>query len=406
MTHAAQERAAATERLDDSFFQDPQGLFARLRTAAPVTPVVTTEGMRVWLVTRYEDVRAALADPRVAKDWVTHMTPEDFDINVDPVQAYLDQHMLNLDPPDHTRLRRLVVKAFTPRRVAGLRPRIAAVTESLLDAMAAGPRETELIEAFAFPLSVTVICELIGIPADDRASFRAWSETLLSARGTRTESRAAAVAMYEYFTRLVAERREQPADDLLSALIAARDAGDSLSEHELLSMMFLLLVAGHETMLNLIANGCLALLTHPGELKRLRDDPALLPSAVEELLRYANPLNHATERFTLEPVTIGGVTVPAKEWVMLASASANWDPERFPDADRLDVGRDRSGHLGFGHGIHYCLGAPLARLEGEIAFGALLGRFPALRLARPVSALRWRPSSLIHGLEELPVRLA
>ncbi|MFJ9709990.1 cytochrome P450 [Streptomyces sp. NPDC101234] len=380
-------------------------MFARLRSSAPVTPVITPEGVRVWLVTRYEDVRAALADPRLAKDWVTHMTPEDFDINVDPVQAYLDQHMLNLDPPDHTRLRRLVVKAFTPRRTAGLRPRILDITAGLVDAMADGPDETELIEAFAFPLSVTVICELIGIPVGDRESFREWSDTLLSSRGTREETRAAAVAMYEYFTHLVAERRRSPADDLLSALIAARDSGDSLTEHELLSMMFLLLVAGHETMLNLIAGGVLALLTHPAELRRLRDDPALLPSAVEELLRYANPLNHATERFTLEPVTIGGATIPAKEWVMLATSSANRDPSRFAEADRLDVGRDAAGHVGFGHGIHYCLGAPLARIEGEIAFGALLSRFPALALAVPESSLRWRSSSLIHGLENLPVRL-
>jgi cytochrome P450 len=405
MVNSGAELSTTTERLSDSFFQNPQGLFARLRSAAPVTSVITAEGMRVWLVTRYEDVRAALADPRVAKDWVTHMTPEDFDINVDPVQAYLDQHMLNLDPPDHTRLRRLVVKAFTPRRVAALRPRICAVADELLDAMADGPAELELIEAFAFPMSVTVICELIGVPVGDRQSFRLWSETVLSSQGTREEIRASAVAMYEYFTHLVTERRRAPTDDLVSALIAARDSEDSLSEHELLSMMFLLLVAGHETMLNLIANGVLALLTHPAELARLRDDPSLLPSAVEELLRYANPLNHATERFTLEPVTIGDVTIPAKEWVMLASASANWDPSRFADADRLDVGRDTSGHVGFGHGIHYCLGAPLARLEGEIAFEALLSRFPELKLAVPESSLRWRPSSLIHGLEALPVRL-
>ncbi|MGW7464642.1 cytochrome P450 family protein [Streptomyces xantholiticus] len=321
MVNTGGEMPLATERLGDSFFQDPQGLFARLRSSAPVTPVITPEGTRVWLVTRYEDVRAALADPRLAKDWVTHMTPDDFDINVDPVQAYLDQHMLNLDPPDHTRLRRLVVKAFTPRRVAALRPRISAVNGELLDAMADGPAETDLIEAFAFPLSVTVICELIGIPVGDRELFREWSGTLLSSRGTREESRAAAVDMYEYFTHMVAERRRSPADDLLSALIAARDSGDSLSEHELLSMVFLLLVAGHETMVNLIASGVLALLTHPAELGRLRDDPSLLPSAVEELLRYANPLNHATERFTLEPVTIGDAIIPAKEWVMLATSA-------------------------------------------------------------------------------------
>ncbi|MDH6623193.1 cytochrome P450 [Streptomyces sp. LBL] len=405
MVNTGGKLPSTPERLDDSFFQDPQGFFARLRSSAPVTPVLTPEGVRVWLVTRYEDVRAALADPRLAKDWVAHMTPEDFDINVDPVQAYLDQHMLNLDPPDHTRLRRLVVRAFTPRRVASLRPRISGITGELLDAMVAGPDQTDLIEAFAFPLSVTVICELIGIPVDDRKSFRGWSETLLSARGTREEAREAAVAMHAYFTHLVVERRRSPADDLLSALIAARDSGDSLSENELLSMMFLLLVAGHETMLNLIAGGVLALLTHPAELHRLREDPSLLPSAVEELLRYANPLNHATERFTLEPVTIGDTTIPAKEWVMLASASANRDPSRFPDADRLDVGRDTSGHVGFGHGIHYCLGAPLARLEGEIAFDMLLSRFPALALAVPESSLRWRASSLIHGLEVLPVRV-
>ncbi len=406
MTNAAGGLPAEQERLGDSFFQDPHGLFFRLRSSAPVTTVISPEGVRVWLVTRYEDVRAALADPRLAKDWVTHMTPDDFDITMDPVQAYLDQHMLNLDPPDHTRLRRLVARAFTPRRVADLRPRISALTGELLDAMANGPAETDLIEAFAFPMSVTVICELLGVPVDDRALFREWSGTLLSSRGTRQQYRAAATDMYEYFARMVAQRGRAPADDLISALIAARDAGDSLSEHELLSMIFLLLIAGHETMVNLIANGVLALLTHPSELKRLRDEPALLPSAVEELLRHANPLNHATERFTLEPVTIGGTVIPAKEWVMLATSSANRDGSRFADADRLDVDRDASGHVGFGHGIHYCLGAPLARLEGEIAFGRLLRSFPGLALAVPESSLRWRPSSLIHGLEALPVRLA
>lgn len=396
---------SSTEHLGDSFFQDPQGLFARLRSSAPVTPVITPEGVRAWLVTRYDDVRAALADPRLAKDWVTHMTPEDFDINVDPVQAFLDVHMLNVDPPDHTRLRRLVLKAFTPGRATSLQPRMIAVTDELLDAMEQGPAETELIEAYAFPMSVTVICELIGVPVADRESFRAWSDTVLSSRGTRAETRAAAEAMHGYFAHLVAERRRAPADDLLSALIAARDSGDSLTENELHSMLFLLLVAGHETMVNLIAGGVLALLLNPAELKRVRDDPSLLPAAIEELLRFANPLNHATERFTLEPVTIGGIEIPAREWVMLATSSANRDPGRFDDGDRLDVGRDTSGHLGFGHGIHYCLGAPMARLEGEIAFGRLLARFPDLALAVPESSLRWRPSSLIHGLETLPVRL-
>jgi cytochrome P450 len=188
--------------------------------------------------------------------------------------------------------------------------------------------------------------------------------------------------------------------------VEARDAGDSLNERELIAMLFLLLVAGHETTTNLIASGVLALLTHPDQLQRLRADQSLLPGAVEELLRFVNPLNHATDRFTLEPVEIGGVLIPAREWVLCVTSSANLDPGRFPDAERLDVERDAGGHLAFGHGIHYCLGAPLARLEGEVAFGALLSRFPSLSLAAAASTLRWRPSSLIHGLETLPVRLA
>jgi cytochrome P450 len=192
---------------------------------------------------------------------------------------------------------------------------------------------------------------------------------------------------------------------MVSALIEARDSGDSLDERELIAMLFLLLVAGHETTTNLIASGTLALLTSPGELGRLRADPALLPAAVEELLRFTNPLNHATDRFTLEPVEIGGVTIPARQWVLCVTSSANRDPERFASPDRLDVGRDASGHVAFGHGIHYCLGAPLARLEGEIAFAGLLSRFPSLSLAADPETLRWRPSSLIHGLEALPVRL-
>ena len=216
---------------------------------------------------------------------------------------------------------------------------------------------------------------------------------------TQEEFLAAGTAMFHYFTALLAAKRRSPADDLTSALIAARDSGDSLDERELIALLFLLLVAGHETTTNLIATGTLALLSYPAELARLRADWSLLPGAVEELLRYANPLNHTTDRFTTEPVELGGVTIPAGEWVLCVTSSANRDPSRFADPDRLDVGRDAAGHLAFGHGIHYCLGAPLARLEGEVAFRALLTRFPSLSLAVPSSSLRWRPSSLIHGLE-------
>jgi cytochrome P450 len=250
-----------------------------------------------------------------------------------------------------------------------------------------------------------VICELLGVPTRDQADFRQWSNAILSDASGPSESRAAGAELFGYFKALIAAKRAEPADDLVSALITARDSGDSLNERELLAMLFLLLVVGHETTSNLIASGTLALLTNPAELDRLRADPSLLPGAVEELLRFVNPLNHATDRFTIEPTEIGGVTIPAHEWVLCVTSSANHDPGRFDNPDQLNVTRDASGHLAFGHGIHYCLGAPLARLEGEIAFGALLARFPRLALAADPATLRWRQSSLIHGLERLPVRL-
>ena len=402
-----------TVLLGPDYFQRPLAYLGRMREEGPVTPVVLPHGDRAWMVTRYAEVRAALADARLHKEWASKLTGPDW--VPDEVTGYLSVHMLNTDPPNHTRLRKLVTKAFTPRRVAALRPRVEAITASLLDAIearvAAGEASVDLIETFAFPLPVTVICELLGVPSRDRAQFRQWSNAIVASEGEPGSFRAAGAAMYHYFTKLVAAKRaalaedSEPADDMVSALIEARDSGDSLNERELIAMLFLLLVAGHETTTNLIATGALALLTNPAELARLRSDPSLLPGAVEELLRYSNPLNHATERFTLEPVEIGGVTIPAREWVLCATSSANRDPDRFHDPDRLDVGRDAGGHVAFGHGIHYCLGAPLARLEGEVAFRALFERFPGLSLAADPAALRWRPSSLIHGLEALPVRV-
>jgi cytochrome P450 len=401
--------APSAERLGADYFQDPHAYFARMRAEGPVTPVTLPNGGdRVWLVTRYADVRAALADPRLYKDWAGKLTAPGWE--PDAVTGYLSAHLLNIDPPDHTRLRKLVSRAFTARRVAALRPRVEAITADLVDAMAArfaaGEEAVDLIEALAFPLPVTVICELLGVPVGDQAKFREWSHAFVASEGAPGSFRAAGTAMFYYFTELVAAKRAHPAGDMISALVEARDAGDSLDDRELIAMLFLLLIAGHETTTNLIASGILALLIHPAQLERLRADPSLLPGAVEELLRFVNPLTHATDRFTLEPVEIGGVQIPAREWVLCVTSSANLDPGRFPDAGRLDVQRDAGGHLAFGHGIHYCLGAPLARLEGEVAFGALLSRFPSLSLAADRSTLRWRPSSLIHGLETLPVRLA
>ena len=397
---------AGTVQLGDDYYQNPHAYFTRMRDEGPATRVMMPYGGPAWLITRYADVRAALADPRLHKDWAGKLTSPDW--APDEVTAFLNMHLLNTDPPDHTRLRKLVSKAFTARRVAALRPRIEAIAVTLLDPLGerlAAGETVDLIEGFAFPLPVTVICELLGVPVKDQDQFREWSHAIVADGAGQETLRAAGEGMFRYFSKLVAEKRARPADDLVSALIDARDSGDSLNERELMSMLWLLLVAGHETTANLIASGMLALLTSPAQLARLRSVPSLLPGAVDELLRYVNPLNHATERFTLEPVEIGGVTIPAREWVLCVTASANRDPERFPDADRLDVDRDAGGHVAFGHGIHFCLGAPLARIEGEVAFGALLSRFPSLSLAASPASLRWRKSSLIHGLETLPVRL-
>jgi len=395
----------ASERLGADYFADPYSVHARLRARRPVTPVVLPGGPGAWLITGYAEARAALADPRLSK----HMPgwhPEP-----DSIFAALDLHMLNSDPPDHERLRKLVNKAFTARRVERLRPRITAITAGLLDDMQAagapGVRpEVDLLASFAFPLPITVICELLGVPAGDRDDFRTWSATIVANTAAPEVFQAHATAMVRYFKALLAAKRREPADDLLSALIAARDDEDSLSENELVSMAFLLLVAGHETTVNLIASGVLALLLNPAELARLRAEPALIGAAVEELLRYVNPVNHTTFRCAAEPIEIGGVRINRGDPVLVALSGANRDPARFGDPDRLDLGRDSAGHLAFGHGIHYCLGAPLARLEAEIAISGLLARFGSISLAVPAASLRWRPSTLIHGLESLPVRLA
>jgi cytochrome P450 len=260
---------------------------------------------------------------------------------------------------------------------------------------------TDLLVAYARPLPIAVLCELLDIPEADRA----WIAVTVAAYDDRAQQDRVERELAAYFAELIAVRRSEPGDDLVSAL--ARDSGtaDGLTGNELLSTVFLLVMAGFDTTVNLIASGTLALLTHPGEKTRLRQDPSLLPAAVEELLRFANPVNHANDRFTTEDVPVGDVVIPAGEWVFPAISSADRDPAQFPDPDRLDLGRDTSGHVAFGHGIHHCLGAPLARMEAEVALGALLDRFPRISLAIPPSELRSRPVILMNGLESLPVRL-
>jgi cytochrome P450 len=384
---------------EDSYYQDPVGFFARLRESRPVAPVRMPGYGRAWIVTRYADVRTVLTDPRLAKD--VHRWPGTGRSR--PSEATgVYAHMLHADPPDHTRLRRLVQKVFTPRRAA-LRPRAEEIAAGLLDEMAAARGDvTDLLGAYARPFPIAVLCELLGIPVADRA----WIAVTVAAYDERAEHQRVERELAAYFTELIAAKRAEPGDDLVSALVVARDSADGLTGNELLSTVFLLVMAGFDTTVNLIASSTLALLTHPGEKTRLRQDPSLLPAAVEELLRFTNPVNHANDLFTTEDVPVGDVVIPAGEWVLPAISSANRDPAEFPDSDGLDLGRDTSGHVAFGHGIHYCLGAPLARMEAEVALGALLARFPRISLAVPPLELRWRPISLMNGLESLPVRLA
>jgi cytochrome P450 len=395
-------------KLGDEFFQDTHAAVELLRAEAPARPVVTPRGMRAWLVTSYEDARSVLADPRVNKDSAKaqQLFARQASVTPDPDAAgpSLVNHMLNADPPDHTRLRKLVNKAFTSRTVARLRPRIEAIADELLDAME-GHGEVDLMEKFASPLPITVICELLGVAEGERKQFARWSNAILSSSATAAEMQETGLLMVGYLTSLIESKREVSSEDLLSDLVHASDDGDQLSQGELLAMAFLLLVAGHETTVNLIGNGVLSLLRHPKQLAKLRKDPTLLPNAVEELLRYEGPVNIATLRFTSEPIQLGDVEIPEGEFVMVSLLGANRDEERFPGADRLNISRKATGHLAFGHGIHYCVGAPLARLEAEVAIGRLLARFGDLSLAEGPETLRWRQSTLVHGLDRLPVRL-
>ncbi|MER5640599.1 cytochrome P450 [Kitasatospora sp. NPDC002227] len=380
---------------------DPYAGYAALRAAGPVHRVTGPDGLPVWLVTGYADVRRLLADPRLALD-KAHAAPGNYQgLRLPPA---LDANLLNLDPPHHTRIRRLVSQAFTPARIAALRGPVERVAEQLLDAMAPLGR-ADLLTAYAAPLPITVICDLLGVPADDRHDFRAWTDTLITPDPACPQDAKAAVgAMLAFFTDLIGRKRREPADDLLSDLIAVREEGDRLSEDELTSLAFLILFAGYENTVHLIANAVLALLTHPEQLAALRADPSLVSGAVEEFARFDGPAPLAIRRFPRADVTIGGVTVPAGETVLLAIASANRDPARFADPDRLDLRREAGGHLALGHGIHYCLGAPLARLETELALTALLRRFPALALDAPADDLRHRPALRARGLLALPVR--
>ena len=391
-------------RLDRTFVQDPHALYRRLRAEAPAHPVVMWGGVRAWLITRYAEARALLNDPRLSKDQAGALAR--FPPGTDGSHASsLNVNMLLQDPPDHTRLRRLVTKAFTARAVNQLRPHIGRIADELLDGVEVGAAEgaVDLMEFLAAPLPIRVIGELLGVPAADREKFRTAVDPVLTTTDP-DELRAALATLATRLSALIASKRENPADDLLTALVEASDDGDQLSHDELLATAYLLILAGYETTVNLIGNGILALLRNPSQLDVLRANPSRLPDAVEEFLRFESPLNIATVRFTTVSIRVGEVEIPADEFVMIALLAANHDGDQFDEPDRLDVTRNPNAHLAFGHGIHYCVGAPLARLEGEIALDRLLARFERITLD-DIATLQYRNSTLMRGLTTLPVRL-
>jgi cytochrome P450 len=309
-----------------------------------------------------------------------------------------------MDPPDHTRIRRLVTQAFTPGHIERMRPSIQLLADQLLDSVA-DRGHADLVAEFAAPLPITVICDLLGVPHASRRDFRAWTDALVAPDPANPDgAKHAVAAMLTYFPQLIADKRRTPGNDLLSDLVNVRDGSDRLTEDELTSLAFLILSAGYENTVQLIGTAVLALLDHPEQLAALRDEPAKIEGAVEEFARFDGPALLAIRRFPVEDVEIDGVTIPAGETVMLSLASANRDPARFRDPDHLDVDRRDGGHLALGHGIHYCVGAPLARLETQIAVSTLLRRLPALELDVPRDELRWRPSMRARGLVALPVR--
>ena len=391
--------------LSRDFKADPFPFYAQLRAEAPLYRTKLRK-RNAWLVTRYDDVAALLKDERFVKDRRGVMTPEQLGKQpwLPGFLRPLERNMLDLDDPDHQRLRALVHKAFTPRMIEGLRERVQTVADGLLSA-AILKGHMDVVKDYALPLPLTVITELLGVPGHDHTKFHRWSKTIvqIGSAGSVIRALPSLYGFMRYLRKLVREKRAYPEDDLLTALVQAEEAGDTLSEDELLAMVVLLLIAGHETTVNLIASGTLALLEHPEGRERLRNEPAMTKTATEELLRYTSPVETATERFAREDVSLHGVTIPKGELVLAVLASANRDEAQFVHPERLNLTREPNRHLAFGQGVHYCLGAPLARLEGQIALPTLLRRLPELRLRVPAEELRWRPTFVVRGLEALPV---
>lgn len=376
---------------------NPHVFYAQLRLTEPI---VYVEGLDTWLLTTYEDALWLLKDPRFTKDRrkLTELEGK----QDESWGSFVMRNLLMVDPPDHTRLRSLVSKAFTPRMIEHLRPHIQQITDDLLDA-AEERGAMDLIADFAYPLPLTVISDMLGIPVTDRQRFREWTQALVDVTTEKEQRRDAIQQFLNYLKTLLEEKRAHPDNDLTSGLVQAEENGDQLDENELISMLILLIIAGHETTVNLLGNGALALLQHPDQFQLLQHDPSLIAGAVEELLRYTSPVSLSDERWASEDIESNGKLIRKGQQVLAALISANADPQHVHAGEVLDLTRSENQHLAFGKGIHTCLGAPLARLEGQIAFSTLLRRMPNLRLAGDPAHLDWKRNPVLRGLTSLPV---
>ena len=389
---------------DESHRADPKPFYAAMRESAPVyVGIGPVTRRRFWFLTRYDDVVDALRNPALGREWQKLPEPlrEQHHFEQEEEFEMVNRHLLNLDPPDHTRLRRLVSHAFTTKRIADLEPRIRELTNHLLDDLADGD---DMIEKLALPLPITVIAELLGVPIDDQAHFRDMVDRNL--RGSSDQEMiAAGLELLGYVNEAINYRRSKPGEDLLSALIHLEEDDDSLDHAELLSMVQLLLIAGHETTVNLIGNGMIELMRHPDQQRRLLGDPGLLATAIEEMLRFNGPVETPFPRFVYDSIEIGGHRIPEGDVVIPVLMAACNDPEQFLDPEVFDIGREPNRHVAFGSGIHYCLGAPLARLEARIAIGSLLDRHPNISMAIDDGDLHWNSGFFLRGVRALPVAL-
>ena len=381
---------------------NPYAIYEQLRRETPVHKTVLPNGVEVYLVTRYQDVQAGLKDPRLVKN-IRNARPRRL-LDKLGIQDLTHSNMLRADPPEHTRLRDLANEAFKPKYINQLRDRIQVIADELLDKVQVFCK-MDLIADFAFPLPITVICEMLGVPAQDQRQFRTWSSAMIASGALSSETPQVGPELFQlgnYVRKLIADHRKHPRQDVITQLIDARQDSDHLNDKELLSTLVLLLIAGHETTVNLIGNGMLVLMQNPEQLELLKNNPALIKPAVEEILRYVNPVQ-IVNRYAAEDLEIAGQKIPRGSHLQLVLAAANHDPAYLAEPEKLDITREEARHVAFSQGIHYCLGAPLARLEGEIAFTTLLRRMPGIHLEIAVEQQEWRPAFELRGLQALPV---